>query len=91
MIEKLFWYNDDNSDKLWGIARHNDATYTFWCRRNMTVKVKFLGNIPWHERKLIRNKQDKGYTPVNKHQQLLIDPDLDQRLQQAIVLSSLRA
>lgn len=91
-IEQMLWFQSDTSDKIWGIANHNNSLYTFWCRRNASVKVKYMGHNMdlYHLKSMIREKKDKGYQDVDERQQRKIDPMLAERLEQAVVMSSLK-
>lgn len=92
-IEDFLWFNSGTSDKIWGIVAYNGSLYSFWGRRNASLKVKRQGNITgtrYYCIQLVQEKKDKGYKTVPDSQRK-IDPTLPDRLEQALVLSSLKS
>jgi hypothetical protein len=73
------WFNEGNSDKIWGILEVNDATYNFWCRRGAKMQFKRTDSTKyWH-------KADKGYRSITAEKLEQIYPGFFQEAESNLV------
>jgi hypothetical protein len=73
-------------DKIWGIISAQGEWVTFWGRRDKSLTFKRGRDYPDLD-KTIREKEGKGYTNTSMEEMNAIDPEFEQRFEEALILA----
>lgn len=89
------WCHESNHDKVWvAFDIDNDHLYCAWGRRGGKLSFKSHGHsFQWGRdsnlKKIIQQKQDKGYKEVDNFMLFSIFPDFKEKVEEELTLNLL--